>query len=202
MKKMTKFAKLFKRLKYFIKGTEPIEHEGKFITLEELKAHFVKMDAKKNLRNWLNNKFPKGYAGYNVYYLLLHPWEIIEEWIRQVKWAWQRVFRGWDDQATFSSDYYFSKQIYEIISDVKKHKDCVPMEVLRKYPTHGENYEYSDEDFASAIKDWNEILDTIIIGFKDYYDDLTSGYSLSPDKGESFNKAFDLFREYFGNLWT
>ena len=184
-------------------GAKPVEHEGKYITLEEMKAHFAEMDAKKNLRNWFNKKFPKGYAGYNVYYLLFHPWEIIEEWVRQIKWAWQRVFRGWDDQAVFSVDCYLSKIIPELVADVKKYGDGVPMEILSKYPSHGENFEYSDEDFASALKEWHEILDTIIIGFKDYYEGLTVAVrNTYPQKGESFNKAFDLFREYFGNLWT
>jgi hypothetical protein len=41
-------------------------------------------DSKKNFRNWFNKHF-KGYASYNAYYILLHPWEILLEWKRQIK---------------------------------------------------------------------------------------------------------------------
>ena len=170
-----------------------------FVTWEELKAEMDADSKKKNIRNWLGNKFPKGIASYHTYHALTHPWLIVEYWANTVKYAWQRVFRGWDDRAWWSIPNYHSKLISELVRELKNHNNYgVPCVIIDKYP-YDEDHQHSDEDYEKAKKDWHDILDQIADGFSQYEEGSTQDEMEISEK--KFNKAFDLFREYYGNLW-
>jgi len=44
--------------------------------------------------------------GYRKSYYFTHPHKLISELCSHVKWAWQRVVRGWDDTVTWDLDRY------------------------------------------------------------------------------------------------
>ena len=71
--------------------------KDKFISWDDFTKKMEEEDSKKNFRNWFNKHF-KPYASYNAYYILTHPQQILKEWQCQIKWGWQRLFRGWDDR--------------------------------------------------------------------------------------------------------
>jgi hypothetical protein len=84
-----------------------------------------------------------------------------------VKCAYQRVVRGWDDRAVWSVDYWLDDMMPAILRKLKEDKHGVPMSV---FPTDAE---YIDEDgnptesamdIASAR--WDEALDKMIAGFE------------------------------------
>ena len=140
-------------------------------------------------------------AGYAPHHGL-KPWIFIPEIIRQIKWAWQRVFKKYDDTAVWSIDYYIAEQIVKTVSD------------LRKYGrTIGNCYEDDDFDelghfkkgiFEQRKADWHNILEKIVEGFSIYpelserYDYKTNEYQ---ELSKKFEEAFDLFRKYYSALW-
>lgn len=155
---------------------------------------------KKNLRNFINNHF-KGYAGYRASYIITHPWEILLEWKRQIRWAWQRVTKGYDERVAWSVDFYLARMIPLWLKDLKD-QIGIPSEMFDGLK-YDENYCYSKEDEKIAHNKWNDILDQIIIGFENY-PKLSEFEHDSEEYNESirkFENGFDLFRKWFSALW-
>lgn len=81
--------------------------------------------------------------------------------LKRVKWAWQRIWRGWDDTAVWGIDSWLIDILPAMLEELRKHKGYPSMMVT--------------EDIASlpqdrldkiCIKKWNDILDKIIKGFE------------------------------------
>lgn len=178
--------------------------ENGSISWEELKERMDEEAKKKNLKNFLDNLIPDGIAGYAAHHALSRPWLIVDHWIDELKWAWQRVFRGWDDRAAWSADYYFAKMISEVIGHLKNHHHgypCILENENSAFPeSESQVFAVLDEkeknNFEKKDKEWVEILEKIETGFKNYTDQKYEW--IEP---EGFEEAFDLFRKYFGNLW-
>jgi hypothetical protein len=172
--------------------------------LEQFMIELEEESKKKNFRNWLNNKFPKGFGGYNAYHLLLHPLKFFDHIANEIKWAWQRVFRGFDDRVAWSIDYHLAKTIPQYVKLLKENKIGIPMSVLSDFP-HDENYNCSDKDWKLAQEKWNKILEDIAEGFEAYIglDDLWGEEHQEERKlkEDKFNKAFELLKENFSDLW-
>jgi len=173
--------------------------------LEELLEIMKTEGEKKNFRNWINEKFPQSYAGgYNFYYVMTHPWELLSYWKRQIRWAWQRVFRGWDDRATWAVDYYFANILPQIIRKLKEEKHGIPVQMFDSdpYPVENEYLGYNDEDMVIAEEKWNKILDEIADGFENYKTiDEVPLAEREKAYQDFFDGAFELFKKYFVNLW-
>lgn len=105
----------------------------------------------------------------------------------EVKWAWQRAFRGWDDTAIWGMGEYLS----EIIVDVLKfHRD--KGRVLIFYKSEFGN---SDKDIEYNEKKLNEMIE----GFKIIRDkdDL-----IRTDKEkEKVKKALNMLANKFEHFW-
>jgi len=65
-----------------------------------------------------------------------------------IKWAWQRLTRGWDDRVIWSIDYYLSEMMPAWLRRLKR--------VQHGYPCQ----------FEGKPEKWDEVLDTIIDGFE------------------------------------
>jgi len=169
------------------------------ITWKESKKRRDEEDAKKNFRNWINNKFPNGYANYNVYHLLLHPWKVFEYWSDQIKYAWQRVFNGFDERAIWSIDYYIADLIVKLLTQFKNHHHGVPSDMFEGMPYEDEQYyTHSEENWKIADEKWCNILQEIIDGFEEY---LNSDIHYDCYKSKKFKKSFDLFKKHFVKFW-
>jgi hypothetical protein len=160
---------------------------------------------KKNFRNWLNKRFPNSYAGhYNSYHAITHPWLFVENWKHQIKWAWQRVFRGWDDRAVWAVNDYLSKLIPQLLMELKEKKHGIPASVFDDEPEELEMgmIGYTDESMEKAEEKWNGILDTIAEGFNEYNranEELLSGDEWN-EMEEKVSESFRLLEKYFQNL--
>ena len=80
---------------------------------------------------------------------------------RRIKWAWQRVWRGWDDTTVWGIDYWLIETIPPMLEQLRKHKSypgVLITEEIEKLP--------QAEIDAICEKEWNVILDTIIAGFR------------------------------------
>lgn len=157
---------------------------------------FDKLISKK--RFW-DHIIPNGIMGYYAGYVLLRPWKIFEEIGLRIKWAWQRVFNGYDSRASWSVDYWLCSMLPPILERLKGDKIGVPFEMFDGLSYENENnYTHSEESFKIAKDRWNAILDKMIIGFKEYADQKDDGFSRIPD---STNESLDLLKKYFGSLW-
>ena len=156
--------------------------------------------AKRKFYTFINKIFPNGFGGWNSYYLLFHPWKIVIECCRQLKWAWQRVFRGWDDRASWNADSYFAEQISEIVGYLREHKISHPMVIYPDSYKLGDENEMLDKEM---VQKWDNILKEISEGFSLCEDACDCIYGVDEEKEETikFNHAFDLFRKYFVDLW-
>jgi hypothetical protein len=173
---------------------------------------------KKNFRNWFNKNFPKGIPGvdFAAYYVLTHPWVILFEWKRQIKWGWQRVSRGYDDRAVWHVGYYLSEILPPIIRQLKKVKHGFPVrmyEGAEDFPISemelgsidkDGNYVETEEEKTAAEK-WDKILDEIADGFEAYLKfDEEFDYKTPREDDENYKKfqrALDLLKEHYEDLW-
>ncbi len=153
----------------------------------------------------LSNKiFPNGLFGYNAFYIITHPWKIMEKGIDEIKWTWQRVFRGWDDRVIWSVDWYLAEKIPFWVRRLKKTAG-IPCEMFDELPYENENlFTYSKESEIIAKNKWEQILENIAIGFESYIAlcDRIERDDCYQELTEKYERGFDLFREYFGNLWN
>lgn len=138
---------------------------------------------------WLDNKFPTGIVGYGAYHALTHPWLIIGGWGRELKWAWQRATRGWDDTAVWSIDTYLSKLIPELVRRLAEKNIGFPA-IL-----HDDNIT-ADEAEAK----WNAILIEIAEGFEDYHKKQFECF-MGIEDSPKLKRSFELLQEWFPNLW-
>jgi hypothetical protein len=154
---------------------------------------------------YFDKLFPGGIAGYRANYALSHPWIILNELNSQMFWAWQRVFKGYDDRIVWGIDSYLSEHIPLWIRELKEKKHGIPTQCFLPEDWDNIKCEYKNGAEEIAQEKFDNILNQIAEGFEAYkrieqeclwiddpeYKELTDRY----------NKGFDLFKEYFGNLW-
>ena len=193
---------------------EDFDSAGNFI--KSMHDYHNKWVKKHPILNWLDEKFPKGYADYAIHYIITHPWEILREWKRQIKWAYQRVFRGWDDRASWHVGYHLAKIIPPIVRRLKYVGHGVP---LRMYG-EGEGLPHDIQELGAIDKDgkyieteedkeasakWDKILDDIAEGFESYItyeEDYMWDIPLTEyEPYKKFLHALDLLKEYYEDLW-
>jgi hypothetical protein len=168
-----------------------------------------------HIRDWLDKRFPNGIAGgYRVYYANI--WKILRYYKDEVKYANQRVFRGWDDKAAWHVGYYLSETLPGIIRQLKKVKHGFPVrmyEGAEDFPISemelgsidkDGNYVETEEEKIAAEK-WDKILDEIAEGFECYLKfDEEFDYKIPREEDENYKKfqhALDLLKEHYEDLW-
>lgn len=176
-------------------GTELTEH-----TFEDWQKEF---ERKHPILNKIDHLFKdKSIAGYRASHTLTHPWIFIEEGWRQICWAWQRVFRGWDDRVIWAIDFHLATVIPQWLKRLKEINHGIPMIFFTKDDL--ENLEgISDEASVIAGKKFNDVLESIISGFESY---IKMDNIINPREAEykleeeNFNSGFELFKKYFSTL--
>jgi hypothetical protein len=201
----------------------PQEDYESFDSTEDLFASFKEEDLKWEkehpfrayIRNWLDKRFPNGVAGgYRVYYANL--WKILCYYKDEIKYAYQRVSRGYDDKAAWHIGYYLSKTLPPIIRQLKEVGHGFPVrmyEGAENFPIsqmelgsidEDGNYIETEEEKTASEK-WDKILDEIADGFEAYikYDE-DFDYKTPREEDENYKKfqrALELLKEYYEDLW-
>ncbi len=126
-----------------------------------------------------------------------NPWYLVPRMLRdfryEVKYAWQRVFRGWDDPAWYSFYSEHSRRTIETLTYLKKNHNGHPGQM-------------------SGSEEWVAILDKMIDGFmaadsisRMEYHDGAHTHEEREAKREAMQKRFEngmvLFTEYYFHLW-
>ena len=84
-----------------------------------------------------------------------------------LKYAHQRLTRGWDDRAVWSIDWWLDDKMPAMLRKLKKDKHGIPMSMFDGLPTeNNDGYTHSDETYAIAEARWDETLDKMIAGFE------------------------------------
>jgi len=146
----------------------------------------------------LNKVFPNGIFSYNAVYAITHPWVILEGIFSEIKWAWQRVFRSWDDRVIWSVDMFLIPKIAEWLEKLKKDKRGIPMSMFEEHEWNGQTGEFLDGAEEKGVERYMKILDEIIEGCK-LYDD--GDFFNRPDDKVKFDRAMELFVKYLGTFW-
>jgi hypothetical protein len=135
-------------------------------------------------------------------------WKLIFHYPReardQMKWAWQRVFRGWDDRAAWSYNGWFLRYTPEILEEMKKNLHGYPGNFVDTFGQDG------------AFEAWKQVLTDMIEGFElarkvdedmlIYKEDVSEEILKNFEEGEvvsraSVNKAFEYLSKHIHNLW-
>jgi len=144
-----------------------------------------------------------GIGDHSLYGILKNPLCLIEDAFYQIKWAWQRVFRGWDDRVVWSIDQHLSEKIPVWLDVLKKTKSGLPATMFDEDAFQPPDYSASKESWARAEEKWNKTLDIISEGFQAYIkimNEVPQGQELI-DLEEKFQIGFDLFKDCFRDLW-
>jgi hypothetical protein len=177
-----------------------------FIT--DLHEYIDAQDKKYPMRVWIDKLFKnKSIAGYRASYSIARPWLIVEEWGRQVGWAWQRVFRGWDDRVIWSIDWHIAEMLPIWIRELKKDKCGIPSMFFKD----GDDYVDPDgvvdikpEAMERAKKEWDSVMESVAIGFESYLAREEYKFETKEEELEltkKFEKGFELWGKYFGAFW-
>jgi len=118
-----------------------------------------------------------------------------------IKYAWQRLVRGYDDRAWWNMDTYLADIIAKLSKELREKGVGVPVIVYNELGFKpNSNGEYNEIEQYHAKEKWDNILFDIEEGFKEY-----SGVGdcmLYPDeKLKKFDNAFTLLGKYYSNLW-
>lgn len=180
------------------------EIEKTYDSVEEMFEDMEKeYNQKHPVRVWINKLFKGSLFGYAPWYSLSRPDVLFMDAIRQIKWAWQRVFRHWDDRASWSIDWWLNHILPDILMQLKENKHGTPVEFFECLP-HDENYDYGDEGYEIAKKRWNAELDKMIAGFlaAKQIDDYKYETEEERETLELvFQNGMNSFVENYRNLW-
>ena len=114
---------------------------------------------------------------------------------RKLKWRCQRFIRGWADEDTWDIDWWFIKTLSPMLKKFKEDNDSNP-------------FKFSEEE-------WDTILDNMIYYLEGMNEEgavnqlYSDGANLTVDDykeisnhmAESKQKFFELFVQYFYDLW-
>ena len=116
----------------------------------------------------------------------------ISDWKYEVKWAWQRVFRGYDDRWNWGLYHHLQEIIPKCVRSMKKHHIGCPGSL------------FDSKNKKNNCWKWSKILEKIAKGFE-AKQKISDNYLF---KGKRFEKldrkqkeGMKLFVKYFDNLW-
>ena len=159
--------------------------------------------------NWIDSLFKnKSIAHYRASYSITHPWVVLKDWGYEIKWAWQRIWRGWDDRVVWSIDYHLDEMLPVWLEQLIKVKQGVPMMMFHDEDmiTEGKyRGGIKDEAMKLRSKEYDAILQKIADGFRMHrkLGDLEFKYDSPEEKAAEaqFDEAFDLFHRFYETFW-
>src|SRR3990167_9910633 len=80
----------------------------------------------------------------------------LSDWKYEIKWAWQRVFKGYDDRVTWDLHAYLSDYVPKILREMQSFVHGYPSTPFKKKKQKGD---------IKSVKEWKEVLEKIAKGF-------------------------------------
>lgn len=154
------------------------------VTLDEL---WEDLERKHNRNAYTRWAYNHSLFGYNMTYYLPRIWRLPMEARYPIRWAWQRLVRGWDDRAIFAFDSWVMRHAVEVLPYIQEWPGYPPL------PEFGYDWNNEDNNDEDAIRGrWIAELQDIIDGFNKGLDGDDDAAAAAADK----------FRKYFFHLWT
>jgi len=192
---------------------------NRFSSVDEMMDEFEKERLEERRRNPI-----KYYAELFWYRVICKLWEMPGYWYREIKWFWQRGTRGWSDRDVWSIDWFLAEIMPPMLQQLKETKHGIPNEPLQEayeeITGKTDDYTYENDEldnkvFNLAETKFNDILDhikwTFEIAHRIHEHDFMLWHEgckdgkhikyLSKEDTDKFYKGFDLFKEYFFDLW-
>ena len=127
----------------------------------------------------------------DLYYTIIYSWlklHKIGDYRREVKWAWQRVFRGYDDTAYWGLYNYLTDIALPVLKWYRKNAHGVPGMVCK-----------DKEPMEKSVERWNKILDKMIYAFQVIKDD--ENFIEPKEVQKKVDEGLKLFAKYYQTLW-
>lgn len=100
--------------------------------------------------------------------------------IKELKWGFQRLWRGYDDSFCWSMDYSFISLYRVALKDFRDNLCSYPHEM--------------------TMEEWSDILDTMVSLLEVMeHESVINDYDMQEEAKDEF---FKLFSKYFYNLWN
>lgn len=99
----------------------------------------------------------------------------------EIKWFFQRVFRGFSDDSLFSFDSTVGKFMVPRLIAFKEINFGCPSTL--------------------TMEEWEDILDKMIFAFRYSYSNKKYEYPIDQELYASYEEGMELFKTYFHHLW-
>lgn len=165
--------------------------------------------------NWFNKFYEKrtgidNILGYSPHMIFDSPISILHQIRDEIKWAYQRVFRGWDDRASWGIGYWLNDIMPDILRMALEKGQGIPITFFDKEPDLQDGNYSRPQELKAEIRMRNTYLD-LISAFKemkeleDYQFDWknkTQKQNLKEysDKMKSAKKKLRLLIDYYWEL--
>jgi len=117
---------------------------------------------------------------YSKRYYLLHPWWAVHDFIiYECRWAWQRIFRGWDDRVAWDITSYLLANMPAWLRQLKEHQHGIPID----FAIVNDLGEY-----VANEEKWNNTLGRMIDGFEAARIYSEADYSV-------YKEALEIYRQ-------
>jgi hypothetical protein len=116
---------------------------------------------------------------------------------QELRWAWQRLTRGWDDCAVWSIDWHLATYVPIWIRRLRDTKVGIPAKMF------DDPQRSSAEDLTRATKRWDRVLGEIADGFEAARTLLGAEYAGGAARRElrgRFERAMDLLKAHYFDL--
>jgi len=90
-------------------------------------------DFKQNhpIQYWFDEHFDWVKLGYAPHYSVTHPFVLLEDLFRKIKWAYQRVKYDHDERVSWSIDYWLNPIMIKELNILKNNKQGVPAKFFK-----------------------------------------------------------------------
>jgi hypothetical protein len=100
--------------------------------------------------------------GYRPRYYVRHPFKFVKSFCCSLKYAWQRLLRGWDERASWDITDYLGDLIPQLARDLIRYGHGAPVSMFDGSPFE----EHSRVEKDEAKRKWDDILEEIASGFE------------------------------------
>lgn len=123
---------------------------------------------------------------------------ILEHWMREIKYAWQRAYRGYDQTELWCHHAVHTERMLEILKHYRHNKVGSPIVLLED-----EDYEIGEKQDFDIHKRWDAVLDRMIAGFEsaDKFDSHLVDNENVDFYLEIMHDGLDLYGDNYLGLW-
>ena len=123
---------------------------------------------------------------------LSHLTWLLSKRFRSIRWAWQRLTRGWDDRAIWSIDHWLAKNLSEMLPELAKVSHGWPAVLVNQAGLYkGLDPSFTFEDWQKELRKAGALFGRVAA--EDYGD-----YTLAE---KEHKEAFEWLAKRAGALW-